>query len=297
MAAKRALGTGLNALFGDTPETNEEQGELMYLPIERVEPRADQPRKNFDPAALEELAESIRTFGLIQPITVRPLDGEYYQIIAGERRWRAARMAGLRKVPVRVLEKTDDRLTAELALVENLQRADLNPLEEAEGYRQLMNDYGLTQEEAAARVGKSRPAVANALRLLALTPPVRELLQNGELSAGHARALLVLQNPDVQLQCARHVIDSGLSVRQTETFCAKLQRGAPEPKEDDPHVIKVDYRKEAERSLSDRLGRGVKITGGIRKGRIVLDFYSAEDRDDLIDALLALKARKIKEEE
>lgn len=187
MAAKnmKGLGTGLGVLFGQDEE-NEKDSQLLTLPISKVEPRLEQPREYFDQEALQELADSIAQYGLIQPITARKLDSGYYQIIAGERRWRAARLAGLQEVPVRVIE-ADDRRTAELALVENLQREDLNPVEEAKGYKTLMEEYGLTQEETAKSVGRSRPAVANALRLLSLSKPVLELLEKGELSAGHAR--------------------------------------------------------------------------------------------------------------
>jgi len=291
MSTKRALGTGLSALFGDTGDTEASSGELLYLPIERVEPRSDQPRKDFDPVAMEELTDSVRRYGLIQPITVRPLDGGYYQIIAGERRWRASRAAGLREVPVRVLENTGDQLTAELALVENLQRSDLNPLEEAEGLRQLMELYGLTQEEAAARVGKSRPAVANALRLLKLPESVRSMVEQGTLSAGHARALLPLGSGDELHAAARHVVDAALSVRQTESFVARLLRsGTENEKSPDARPGTVDYRREAEKQLSQRLGRAVRISGGPGKGRITLDFYDPRDRDALLDALMRLPA-------
>ena len=181
------LGTGLSALFGEERNLLESE-ETTALPIAKLEPRKDQPRREFDPETLEALAESIREYGLLQPITVRALDRGFYQIIAGERRWRAARQAGLREVPVRIVE-ADDRLATEQALVENLQREDLNPMEEANGYRKLMEEYGLTQEQAARRVQKSRPAVANALRLLSLCPAVQSLVSDGSLSAGHARAL------------------------------------------------------------------------------------------------------------
>ena len=187
MSAKKGLGTGLNALFGEAERESSE--EVLSLPISRVEPREAQPRTNFDEAALQELAESISEYGVIQPITVRKLDSGYYQIIAGERRWRAARLAGLKEVPVRVVE-ADDKLATEMALVENLQREDLNPVEEALGYRTLLDVYGLTQDEAARRVGKSRPTVTNALRLLTLAPEVQQFIEQGLLSAGHARALV-----------------------------------------------------------------------------------------------------------
>ena len=217
MAAKekKGLGIGLDALFAANDLQEEPEGELLTLPIGKVEPREAQPRKTFDEQALQDLADSIAQYGLIQPIVARRLEGGYYQIIAGERRWRASRMAGLTEVPVRVLE-ADDRRTAELALVENLQREDLNPIEEAKGYRTLMEEYGLTQEEAARSVGRSRPAVANALRLLSLSPQVMELVEKKELSAGHARALLPLSSDQLQLEAAREVLKKALSVRRTE---------------------------------------------------------------------------------
>ena len=283
--AKRGLGTGLGALFSE-PEPTEEAAPPTVLPISRVEPRAEQPRKEFEPEALEALADSIREYGLIQPITVRPLDKGYYQIIAGERRWRAARMAGLREVPVRILE-ADDKLTAEMALVENLQREDLNPLEEARGYRQLMQDYQLTQEEVARRVQKSRSAVANSLRLLGLSKAVLDMVEKGILSAGHARALLPLSDEALQLSAAKKVVDEQLSVRQTEALAAKLQKGEA-PKEP-PH--KSMYTKAAEEQLTSALGRAVRFSGGVNKGKITLEFYSADDREALMAALMELKKK------
>ncbi len=283
---KRGLGTGLDALFA-SPEADaaeEAAREIQTLPLSRIEPRGGQPRKDFDAETLAELAESIREYGLIQPITVRALDHGYYQIIAGERRWRAARLAGLTEVPVRILE-ADDRLTAELALVENLQREDLNPLEEARGYQELMSGYGLTQEETAQRVQRSRSAVANSLRLLNLTPPVLEMVEKGALSAGHARSLLPLGDERRQLAAARKVAEEGLSVRQTEALVARLQKEGRAKKP--PAGDGVDYAREAERRLSDALGRGVKLIGG-KKGRISLEFYSADDREALMDALLRM---------
>ena len=215
MASKKpsGLGRGLGALLGDDVLKAESTGSL-YLPISQVESCSSQPRKHFDEASLAELADSIREHGIIQPLTVRKLASGYYQIIAGERRWRAARLAGLQEVPVIVME-ADDRKAAELAMIENLQREDLNPIEEAAGFQSLMETYHMTQEEAASRVGKSRSAVANALRLLSLTPPVAKLVEEGKLSAGHARALLPL-SPALQENAAGAVISGGLSVRQTE---------------------------------------------------------------------------------
>ena len=286
MADKKAsrLGTGLSALFGEEKNLLEEEN-VQTLPITRVEPRRDQPRREFDPETLQDLAESIREYGLIQPITVRPLDKGFYQIIAGERRWRAAREAGLTEVPVRIIQ-ADDRLAMELALVENLQREDLNPMEEAAGYRKLMDDYGLTQEEAARRVQKSRPAVANALRLLSLSENVGKLVSDGKLSAGHARALLPLKDPKVQEKAAGEVIARGLSVRQTEALAAALLRSDRETPEKTAPA--VDYVREAERRLTDALGRGVRFTGGQKKGKITLEFYSADDREALMEALLRM---------
>ena len=281
MAEKKParLGTGLSALFGEENNLLDAETTQM-LPISRVEPRKDQPRRDFDDESLQALAESIRTYGLIQPITVRPLDKGYYQIIAGERRWRAAREAGLREVPVRIME-ADDRMAMELALVENLQREDLNPMEEAAGYRKLMDDYGLTQEEVSARVQKSRSAVANALRLLGLDQALQKMVTEGSLSAGHARALLPLKDEKLREKAAKEVVSRGLNVRQTEALAAPRLRQPPEK----PEKPLVDYVKEAEKQLSDILGRGVKFVGGQKKGKIQLEFYSADDREALMDAL------------
>jgi len=198
----KGLNKGLGALLGDFSEEPREKSPYQVLPIHRVEPNPDQPRKDFDEVELQALADSIATHGVVQPLTVRELREGYYQIVAGERRWRAARLAGLSEVPVVVIE-ADDKTTMELALIENLQRQDLNPVEEALGYQSLMEDYGLTQEETASRVGKSRPAVANALRLLNLTPHVLDMVREGTLSAGHARAILQLKTDRSQLQAAQ----------------------------------------------------------------------------------------------
>ncbi len=280
MSKKGGLGSGLSALFRDDPVG---AGAEVVLPISKIEPRAEQPRSRFDGDALEELAESIRQYGLIQPITVRKLDGGYYQIIAGERRWRAARAAGLQEVPVRIVE-ADDRRAMELALVENLQREDLNPIEEATGYRTLMEDYGLTQESAAAAVGKSRPAVANALRLLTLSAPVLELVEAGTLSAGHARALLPIRSDTLQREAAQTVVEKRLSVRQTEALAARLAR-APSRSPQTAAPVAVDYAREVERELENALGRKVRLVEGKKKGRIELEFYGAEDREKLIENL------------
>lgn len=289
MAAKqnKGLGTGLGALFGGD-EFNEEESELLYLPISKVEPRLEQPRNYFDEEALQELAESIAQYGLIQPITVRKLDSGYYQIIAGERRWRASRLAGLSEVPVRVIE-ADDRRTAELALVENLQREDLNPIEEAKGYKTLIEVYGLTQEETAKSVGRSRPAVANSMRLLNLSEPVMEMVEKGELSAGHARALIPIVDEKMQLKLAKEVIEKAYSVRRTEQEAAKLTRPPKEEKIEDKSKITVDYAAEVANRISLALGRKVKLIDGKKTGKIELEFYGADDREALIEALISLK--------
>ncbi len=286
---KKGLGAGLDVLFGAN-DFDETEGELLTLPISKVEPRKEQPREYFDEQALAELADSIAQYGLIQPITVRKLDSGYYQIIAGERRWRASRLAGLDEVPVRVIE-ADDRLTAELALVENLQREGLNPIEEAKGYRTLIEAHGLTQDEVAKSVGRSRPAVTNALRLLSLSPMVLEMVEKGELSAGHARALLTVSEADKQLDAANEVIRKSYSVRKTEQLASRLSKEAKsEPSK--ATGISVDYAAEVSEQLSKLLGRRVKLTDGKKTGRIELEFYGADDREALINALKKLKTEQ-----
>ena len=286
MAAKKGLGTGLDVLFGDSSREEEKPQGVLELPIAKVEPRDNQPRTVFDEEALSELAESIREYGVIQPVTVRKLDSGYYQLIAGERRWRAARLAGLTEIPARVIE-ADDKLTTELALVENLQREDLNPVEEAQGYRTLMEEYGLTQDEAAQRVGKSRPAVANALRLLSLAPEVLQFVEQGLLSAGHARALVTVKPEELQIDAARQVMKNGLSVRRTEELAKRLMR-APKPEAVDDGAIRVDYAAEVTRRLERALGRRVLLSENGKKGRIVLEYYGADDRERLIETLAGL---------
>lgn len=287
--ANRGLGRGLGALLGDAALQTESANSL-YLPISQVESCAGQPRKHFDDAALADLADSIREHGIIQPLTVRKLASGYYQIIAGERRWRAARLAGLTQVPAIVIE-ADDRKMTELSLIENLQREDLDPIEEAEGYKTLMDSYQLTQEEAAERVGKSRSAVANSLRLLGLCPEVREMLQNGVLSGGHARALLPLK-ADLQLEAAKAVAAQGLSVRQTEALAKRLANPKEERKLTNDERIAESYGRLAAQELSDKIGRTCRIVSGRKKGRIELDYYGIDDLNDLLEALAAIKRRK-----
>ena len=285
MATPKGMGRGLGALMMDVVESPAENTPYRLLPIQKVENNQNQPRKDFDEEELQALADSIATHGIVQPLTVRELPSGYFQIIAGERRWRAARMAGLSEVPAVVIE-ADDKKAMELALIENLQRQDLNPVEEALGYQSLMDDFALTQEETAARVGKSRPAVANALRLLSLTAPVLERVRTGELSAGHARAILTVKDPKKQAEVAQKIAALGLSVRQAELLCKNLTR---EHAQKEYVPLQVDYISECEKDLSKILGRGVKIVNGKRKGRFELEFYGPEDLQLLLDALMQLK--------
>ncbi|MCI7472942.1 MAG: ParB/RepB/Spo0J family partition protein [Clostridiales bacterium] len=283
MALERGLGRGLGALLGDAALQSQEGGSLS-LPISQVEPGLKQPRKRFDEESLQDLADSIRTHGVIQPLTVRRLASGYYQIIAGERRWRAAKIAGLTEIPAVIIE-ADDRKVMELGLIENLQREDLNPVEEANGYKVLMDEYGLTQEEVAQRVGKSRPAVANALRLLALPDPVHQLLEEGKLSAGHARAILAAPTGELQKKLAQKVIAEDLSVRQTEALAKRLAAGEKEPPSPPPGPDLSIYLRAAEKSLAARFGRKVNIISGRKKGKIELEYYNPEDLNTLLDLL------------
>ena len=286
MASNKGLGRGLGALLGDfTEEPQDSKNPYRTLPIYKVEPNPGQPRQDFDEEELQALADSIAEHGIIQPLTVREMDNGYYQIIAGERRWRAARIAELSEVPVVVME-ADDRKAMELALIENLQRQDLNPVEEALGYRCLMEDFGLTQEEAAQKVGRSRPAVANSLRLLGLCPEVLERLRKGDITAGHARAILTLKSAKKQIEAAQKIAALGLSVRQAELLCGNMTR---EPLPEKRVTLAVDYVAECEKSLAKQLGRGVKIVNGKRKGRFELEFYGEEDLQNLLDALMQLR--------
>ena len=286
MASERGLGRGLGALLGDAALQTQEGGSVL-LPIAQVEPGLKQPRKRFDEETLADLAESIRLHGILQPLTVRRLASGYYQIIAGERRWRAAKLAGLSEVPAIIVE-ADDRKVMELGLIENLQREDLNPMEEAMGYQALIEEYGLTQEEAARRVGKSRPAVANALRLMALPDAIRALVEEGKLSAGHARALLSVPASTSQKKLAQKVVAEGLSVRQTEALAKRLARERQELEEHggekpvDPMKL---YRDAAAKELSTRWGRKVSITMGPKKGKLEFEFYNDEDLTELLDRL------------
>ncbi|MBQ9392793.1 MAG: ParB/RepB/Spo0J family partition protein [Oscillospiraceae bacterium] len=281
----KGLGKGLGALLGNDFMDTQEEKERLELPISQIENSSSQPRKTFDPEALEDLAESIRQHGILQPLTVRRLQSGYYQIIAGERRWRAAKLAGLSRVPAIVIE-ADDQKAMELAMIENLQREDLNPLEEARGYQALTDRFGLTQEQAAQRVGKSRAAVTNALRLLHLQPTVQAMVEENRLSAGHARALLMLSGA-VQEDAARAVERDHLSVRQTELLVKRLSAGKKPAR---PTTgITVNYAEAAAQELSSRLGRGCRIVGGKKKGKIELEYYGTDDLNGLIDALYTMR--------
>ena len=283
MAQKeKGMGKGLSALLGDDFSADF-TAPSSTIPLSQIESCRNQPRKSFDQEKLEELAESIRQHGVIQPLTVRKLASGYYQIIAGERRWRAARLAELTEIPAVVIE-ADDRKAMELAMIENLQREDLNPMEEAQGYRTLVETYGMTQEQAAQRVGKSRSAVANAMRLLDLSDAIQGLVEEGNLSAGHARAILPL-SPIVRMEAVKTVIASGLSVRQTEQLVKRLLARDEEEKKPKPPVPAVDYVAEAERSLSARLGRACRIAQGKKKGRIEIEYYGVDDLNELLEAL------------
>ena len=276
---KNGLGKGLDALFLDNA-IDESGGSVSRLPINDIEPNRDQPRKTFDEEALGELAKSIADHGVIQPLLVRPMTDGSYQLIAGERRWRASRMAGLTEVPVVIREMSDSE-AMELALVENLQREDLNPIEEARGFQLLMETYALTQEQAASRVGKSRPAVANAMRLLLLPDDVLQMVETGVLSAGHARALLGLPQSDDMVALAKQIVEKGLSVRETERLVKTATQDKPKREK---RVKKRDvFYDEAELAFSDALGRKAKVflsSGG--KGTVEIEFFGKEDLGKLL---------------
>ena len=286
MGKEKGLAKGLGALLGDDFSADF-SAPPSTLPLSQIESCRSQPRKSFDQEKLEELAESIRQHGVIQPLTVRRLASGYYQIIAGERRWRAARLAGLSEIPAVVIE-ADDRTAMELAMIENLQREDLNPMEEAEGYRVLVQTYGMTQEQAAASVGKSRSAVANAMRLLDLAGSLQNLVAEGKLSAGHARAILPLSSP-LRVEAAKAILAGGLSVRQTEQLVKQLQARGEQPAErEQKPSAQVNYVAEAEKALSSSLGRACHIAHGKKRGKIVIEYYGVDDLNNLLEALEGL---------
>lgn len=278
MAPKKGgLGRGLDALLVDNSIENISSSSAVKLKLNEIEPNKNQPRKNFDEKALSELAESIQKHGVIQPLLVRPLPGGNYQLVAGERRWRASRIAGLTEVPVVIRELSDDDAAA-LALIENLQREDLDPIEEAEGYKYLMDNFGLTQDEAAKRVGKSRPAVANLMRLLALPKEVMAMVSEKKLSAGHARALLPLEEAKLIKQFADEVFAKALSVRQTEKAVKDFLKSK---KAEKPAAEKDKYITEVELSLCETLGRKVSVKQSGKGGSITIEFFDKNDLEKL----------------
>lgn len=281
MAAKKGgLGRGLDALFADNSVEESSSASAVKLSLNEIEPNKDQPRKTFDEEALAELADSIAQHGVIQPLLVRPMPDGSYQLVAGERRWRAARRAGLSEVPVVIREMSDSEMM-ELALIENLQREDLNPIEEAEGLQQLIDTYGLTQETAAARVGRSRPAIANALRLLSLPAPILKLTREGKISAGHARALLSLGDEEKMVEIADLILKKEISVREVERLAKaaakeKAQKEKPIPRRD-------TFYDEVELALTNSLGRRIKVNVNKKenRGTIEIEFFDQKDLSDI----------------
>ena len=290
MTSEKGLGRGLGALLGDfsAPRETAPAAAPGKVALQRIEPNPDQPRRNFDPEELDALAESIRQNGILQPLAVRPLGDGRYQIIAGERRWRAARIAGLTELPVHILEPEQDQITV-LSLIENLQRQNLDPMEEAAGYRRLMDEYGFTQETVADRVTKSRSAVANTLRLLTLPKELQAMVSAGKLTPGHARAVLTLPTEKQQITAAQKIAALQLSVRQAELMCKTMLRKPEEAPVKDP--LAVDYVAECEKTLTKHLGRKVRIVCGKKKGRFEVEFYGEDDLNDLYAALQNLPAR------
>ena len=277
--AKRGLGSGFDSLFNDNSSDVQIKKTLR---IAEIEPNRDQPRKTFSDEAITALAESIREHGMLQPILVRPLDTGGYQIVAGERRWRAARMLGLDEVPVNIRELSDTE-TMQIAIIENLQRENLNPVEEASGYNELIEKYGMTQEQVAKMVGKSRSAVANAVRLLTLPPRVLKMLENGDISAGHAKALLGFEDEEMLIAIANRAVDGGMTVRQVERLAQKSAELDEAVQKSDKRID--NYFVEMEISLKERLGRKVKVDYGKNKGALILEFYDKEDLAALAEKL------------
>lgn len=279
MAKKGGLGKGLSAIFMENE--SEDQNSTVTLKISEIEPNKDQPRTDFDDKALSELAESIALHGVLQPLLVRPLVYGGYQIVAGERRYRASRMAGLTEVPV-VIRELDDKETMELALIENLQRENLTPIEEAKGYKTLMDTYGFTQEQVSSSVGKSRSAVANSLRLLNLPEEIIDLISQGKISGGHARALLSLENKEKMIEISREIMDKDLSVRQTEKLTQKSKKGEKNPPKKEE---KTNFLKEVELALTENLCRKISVTKKGDGGVLSIEFFSQEDLIDLANKL------------
>jgi len=281
--SKKGLGKGLSELFGDAADSNT-ANDFDYVPLQRIEPNPDQPRTYFEEEGIESLADSIRVHGMFNPIMVRSIEGGYYQIISGERRWRAAREAGLEQVPVKIVV-ADDKTAMEMALVENLQRKDLNPVEEAYGYKKLMERHKMTQEQVANTVSKSRPAVANSLRLLSLPDELIKLVFENELSAGSARAILALKSEEQMKDAAKMIIGNDLSVREVEALVRRLNRSKESRSKQSG--IEVNYLMEAQKQLTSAMGRRVTIKQKKGKGKIELEYYDQEDFDVLFDTLLS----------
>ena len=293
MAKKSGLGRGIDSIFLDNEFETEEKGGALTLRLSQIDPTATQPRKAFDQDALASLADSIAAHGVLQPILVRQVAPERYAIIAGERRWRAAKLAGLSEIPALVVEM-DERTAAEVALIENIQREDLNPIEEAEGFATLAAEYGMTQEEIATRVGRSRSAVANAMRLLDLPKEVRAMVIAGSLSAGHARALLGLLRKDAMLPLAEKTVALELSVRETEEEVRRANRIKETAEEEETETpFRVDYVKELERKMTSELGRRVKVSAKGAKKSVTLYF---EDNEDLEELLIRVCGKQFVEE-
>ena len=279
---RRGLGMGLDALF-DASSIEVEGGRLRMVPLSAIEPNKDQPRREFDEEKLQQLADSISRYGVLQPLLVRDMGNGRYQLLAGERRWRAARLAGLTELPVQ-LKELEDQGVLEVALIENLQREDLNPMEHAGGYRRLMEEFSLTQEEVAARVGRSRPAVANTLRLLSLPKTIQDMVQEGALSEGHGRALVGLDE-SVSLPLALQACEQGLSVRQLERLASAAAKAGREGESPEPEPAKDLYARQLGEALSGRLGRRVQLRPGAKKGRIEIEYYDNQDLCALLEQL------------
>jgi len=280
--SKKGLGKGLSELFGDAAE-DKAANDFDYVPLQRIEPMQDQPRTLFEEEGIDELVDSMRKYGMFNPLLVRSVEGGYYQIIAGERRWRAAREAGLEQVPVRIVI-ADDKTAWEMALIDNLLRIDLNPVEEAYGYKKLIEKHKMTQEQVAQAMSKSRPAIANAMRLLSLPDELKKLISQNELSAGSARALLALKSEDQIKSAAKMIIENDLSVREVEALVRKLTRVKTSSAKQ--RGIEVNYLLEAQKRLSSALGRRVTIKQSKGKGKIELEYYDQDDFDVLFDSLL-----------
>lgn len=284
---KKGLGRGLDSIFADNyidVSTSKNDG-IQTLRLSQIEPKADQPRKHFDEEALLELSDSIKRHGLLQPIIVRESAQGYYQIIAGERRWRASKLAGLDEIPA-IIMQTDELEAAEIAIIENIQRQDLNPYEEATAYKALIDQYGLTQEEVSEKVGKSRSAIANSMRLLDLPDDVLEMLKTGDISAGHARALLGLKNKDIIVDTAEQILVRSLSVRDTEALVKKLnkeyEKGLLPKEENESEEIEVDYIKDLEKRAMHITGKRVKIKNKGKVSTVEIDFYGNDDLEDIL---------------